>query len=455
MSLAKDQAFLLKEVFTKITYDKTREIFIIRLDAYLPLKISADQYRLLEKMCKDNNIELEKLPPRIYYSKGENLLIEYHKLKNKIKNEKNQEEKEKLEKKLIEIRNEIAEGYMSLVYKIINRTFKNLEEEQDREDIYQVGYMVLLDFIDNYKPDTNLTFDHYIRSYIAYRISDILLKTSKISSVALGRQMKKLTKAKDKNPEKNLNPEELAIISGLSEDKIRFLESPEIIEDISLEEYISEGVIDETNIELEIIDQIIKEHLVKFLDFLSEEEREIIMLYYGFFGGIEYTLEEIGTFKGNLSRQRISNIIKTAINKLREPIFSIYLSEKIEDPEELEYFVNNTKIIKNKNLINNFEIFLLTHLNQGELEEYISNLSDDIKPALSLYLGLNGTKYKIERISKILKLQRTTVKKLIEEGLEGIKNQIEKQAGKEFTKGEYFKYLTNLYLTRPEKRRNH
>ena len=42
---------------------------------------------------------------------------------------------------------------MELIYKIINKCFVGLSEEFDREDIYQMGYIVLIDFIERYNPD--------------------------------------------------------------------------------------------------------------------------------------------------------------------------------------------------------------------------------------------------------------------------------------------------------------
>jgi len=60
----------------------------------------------------------------------------------------------------------------------------------------------------------------------------------------------------------------------------------------------------------------INEEITKLLDILTERERTIIKLRYGFNDGTNYTLEEIGN-KIRVSRSRIGQLKKRALNKLR------------------------------------------------------------------------------------------------------------------------------------------
>ena len=65
MQLTKNRLYLLKEVFTKVKYDKLNDRYYIALEDYGFLNLDPPQLILLKNMCKENNIYLETLPKRL------------------------------------------------------------------------------------------------------------------------------------------------------------------------------------------------------------------------------------------------------------------------------------------------------------------------------------------------------------------------------------------------------
>lgn len=452
MDTITDKEFLLKEVFTKVEYNRLLEKYIIPISAYIPLGLTVNQFRLLEKMCKENDIELEKLPPKIKHSDAEQLLVEYNQIKNKIVNNPQNSENENLRKKQIEIRNKVAEGYMSLMYKMITKKILYLEE-QDKEDIYQIGYTVLLRFIDQYNPSKGLSFDIYIRTYGIHRIIDELIKTNKGFKLQIGRDLRTIKNLKKQLPDENISTEKISNITGFTKEKIDFLETLEkVTQDISLQEILETEPISENDLEEYIIDKTIKENLIKLLELLSEEEREVIKLYYGFYDDIEYSLEKIAEIKGYNNRERVRQIKDRAINKLKLPIYNIYISLEYSENSTLENYLKTKKTLFEKNALKEYEISLLTSLPNDVLEELIKDLPEETKIVLSLYLGLNGNRYNMTQIGKMLNISKKKTNELINSGLHSIKIQMSNQRGKGYRQGEYYKYLTQSYLNRSTKR---
>lgn len=71
------------------------------------------------------------------------------------------------------------------------------------------------------------------------------------------------------------------------------------------------------NVEKTVLDSIIYEDLIDNLDCLTDREKDVIKLRFGLEDGIPLTLEEIGQ-KYNLTRERIRQIEKKALEKLRD-----------------------------------------------------------------------------------------------------------------------------------------
>ena len=78
---------------------------------------------------------------------------------------------------------------------------------------------------------------------------------------------------------------------------------------------------------------MLRGELEKQLKTLAPREREIIKMRYGFYDGIDYTLEEIGTYF-KITRERVRQIEAKALKKLQSPGRSQKLVGFLEDVED-------------------------------------------------------------------------------------------------------------------------
>jgi RNA polymerase primary sigma factor len=124
-------------------------------------------------------------------------------------------------------------------------------------------------------------------------------------------------------------PEEIAEEAGVNVDKVELalgvadtvsLEQPVGEDGAQLGDFIEdEDAVDPVRVteELDIADS-----LRKSIDRLPEREGRILALRYGFYDGVPRTLEEIGE-EFNLTRERIRQLEKLALCRLRHPSFGI------------------------------------------------------------------------------------------------------------------------------------
>ena len=124
-------------------------------------------------------------------------------------------------------------------------------------------------------------------------------------------------------------PEEIAEEAGVSVDKVELalgvadtvsLEQPVGEDGAQLGDFIEdEDAVDPVKVteELDIADS-----LRKSIDRLPQREGRILALRYGFYDGVPRTLEEIGE-EFNLTRERIRQLEKLALCRLRHPSFGI------------------------------------------------------------------------------------------------------------------------------------
>lgn len=456
MTLTKDQKFLLEKVFPKRRYESILEKYVIGLEAYLPLNLTSEQYKLLENMCDENDIYLEKLPDKLRYQDGERLFAEYNLLKEQLVDNPLLAEDVSFMKKMIGIRNEIAEGYMVLVYRTIWKKYIDFENESkmDKEDVYQIGYEALLKLIDSYSPSKTLSFEIYVRLYIMVQLIKDATRNNKGYSSYTVKNLRILNEAKGqvvKSDDKYL--EKLSELTGFSEEKILFLENVEKISNsISLEELEEENIGSDISLEEDLINKTIKKNLVKLLDFLTDEEREVIKLYYGFYNDKEYTLEEIAFITSYNTKERVRQIKEKALFKLKLPIYNIHISEMATDTSLIESYIQTKKGLDIKKAIDEYEIMLLSLLPKEMLDSLLEQLSPDTKRVLSLYLGIEGKRYNISEISSKLDMHYGKVKQIVIKGLERIKLLINDKTVKRDKQIEYYNHLAQRHFNNKNKR---
>lgn len=461
MALTEDEAFLYKEVFTKIKRDPVSKTYIIPVDAYLPLDLNTKQLKLLEKICQDNDIELEKLPKQITYAEGEKLLIEYHQIKEQIENNPRHQDIATLKDKQLKLKERIAMGYMAVVYKLINKKIPNLDEERDREDIYQTGYVVLLEFIDTYNPTYKTTFDKYLRFYLISNLLRRIIMTSRGLNSTESEYIKQINNAKRKlnSQQENTNIiPELSKITGFSVDKVEYLL---LLEDVSrlvsLEELskdiLQEVLADDYDIDSDIEQRLLSRNLIKVLDTLKVEQREVIMLYYGLKDGKRYTHEEIAKLLGYKHHENIRYLKYEALKTLSLPIYKMYLSNEFSEEFDIEEYLHTQKELPEQKRINELEIYLLEQLPETLLKDLMNLMFEPEKSVLLMTFGLqDGIQYTEQEIGKLINKATATVKIIKGNGMNQLRNLIKQEILKDNRDSRYFDYLFQLYLNKPKRK---
>lgn len=182
-----------------------------------------------------------------------------------------------------ESRNKLIEHNLRLVAHIVK---KYESKEYDTDDLISIGTIGLVKGIDSYKPSKNTRITTYVARCIENEILMHYRSNKKhVNNVSLNDS---IGIDKDGN-EINL----IDLLKG---------EDPDLVESLNQKD----------NIEL----------LYKYLNILSEREKEIVIKRYGLYNNKESTQKEIATLLG-ISRSYVSRIEKRAITKiLREFIKS-------------------------------------------------------------------------------------------------------------------------------------
>ncbi|MDP3987471.1 MAG: RNA polymerase sigma factor RpoD/SigA [Nanoarchaeota archaeon] len=145
----------------------------------------------------------------------------------------------------------------------------------------------------------------------------------------IGRAQSKLEKECGRIIDPSLYREEIAEISGLSEEVVQASLCRETIASLDADIYsesqeesptLMNTIQDETspNPEEKTLENITREKLESILSELDEREEEIVRLYFGIGTGIPYTLQQIGDQMG-LTRERVRQLKAEGLEKLREP----------------------------------------------------------------------------------------------------------------------------------------
>ena len=193
MSLDKDISYVYERIFTKAHYDEFKNKYVITKEDYLPLNLTNKQLNILRKMCKYNGIELENYEYRLPSFEDEKLFKEYNELKAKLEIEP---DNKLLEEKRIAIRNKIVISNLELVRAIIDRNFEDIQEIPNKEEIYQLGYNILFDYIEIRDIMYPKKFTVYISSKLMSDIKNNIMVLEKNSSTTIQKELEKLQKAR-------------------------------------------------------------------------------------------------------------------------------------------------------------------------------------------------------------------------------------------------------------------
>lgn len=416
MELSRDKVFFIKKVFSKMRYDKMSNKYQIPVEVYLPLKLTDKQFNLLEQMCIDNDIELVRMPKRLSKEETIELFKRYKELKEKYEKEPIIE----IEKEMYRVRNIIAEGHMEIVLKVLLRYFPDISSREDREDIYQTGYEVLLLFVDQFDLEKS---DHFARFIYKYLIPYLYRRTSMLSNNLTIEDNNRLVNYIKKREEffykYNREPsiEEIGKILHLDKEEIEELKILEKrLDTVSYEEEGELSLEDDTlliddTFEEEMFKSLSYDGIRKMIDTLPKTQRECLVLYFGFEDGICYTFDEIA-LKLKMSHEGARKAVYGALynieNSVRKQVLnSLYLDDNCRI--ETNPGVNDLVYLTH---------YLIKSLPKETLLELLSWLNDKSEETLKLYFGLeDGKEYSRQEISRKLGITVNTVNERIKNGI--------------------------------------
>lgn len=230
--------------------------------------------------------------------------------------------------KTAQLRDELMVKYLGLVHYVVNKLFKTMPGNVDREDLVNIGVIGLSEALDRYNPYFGIKFETYAIPRIRGAIIDELRKQDWIprSLRSKSNKIKKVVEELEQANRGEVNDQEIAGQLGITEQEYRqwqsqlnrtsmvSLDKPNPnFDDHNLYEAIEDTTTSNPLENLE--DEEMKAVLVKVIKKLPEKSRLAITLYY-----YEHlTFKEIGKIL-NVSESRISQIHSETIDRMQRMI---------------------------------------------------------------------------------------------------------------------------------------
>ena len=230
------------------------------------------------------------------------------------------------------MRDALMVKYLGLVHYVVNKLFKSMPSNVDREDLVNIGVLGLSEALDRYNPYFGIKFETYAIPRIRGAIIDELRKQDWIprSLRSKSNKIKKIMEELEQACRGDVNDKTVAGHLGISESEYQHwqsqLNSTSMIsldkpnpnfDDHNLYEAIED--VTSTNPLENIEDDEQRALLVKVIKKLPEKSRLAVQLYYY----EQLTFKEIGKIL-NVSESRISQIHSETIDRLKRLIVREY-----------------------------------------------------------------------------------------------------------------------------------
>ncbi len=226
------------------------------------------------------------------------------------------------------LRDSLMEKYLALVYYVVNRLFKSIPPNVEREDLVNIGVIGLGEALERYNPFFGIKFETYAIPRIRGAIIDELRKQDWIprSLRSKSNKIRKTIEELEQFYRGEAPDAHVADALGISEDEYHHWQSQVnngalISLDKPNENFDEHNLYDvvedpqSINAHMSIEDEEMKKILVKVIKKLPEKARLAITLYY-----FEHlTFKEIGKIL-RVSESRISQIHSETIGKMRRLI---------------------------------------------------------------------------------------------------------------------------------------
>ena len=437
-----------EELTSLSTYDKTTKTYYVSKEDYHILGLYNDIRRNKIKQYADTiGVTFDFPNNNLPEIKGESLFNEYNTIKSIIDTSTNEEEKYILEEKRIKIRNLIVEYNTELIKAIINRkintsSIETINNNYQIEELYQIGYEYLLNYIDtHYLEKKDIEF--YIKSLLIIKIKRELSSEIGISEYTV----KELVKIRKKLLEKNYSTKELAISLDLEESRVEeLLTLNNIITPIEYEEIQESNILDNP-LENSIISKEQQIKLQKIVDTLpTDNQKQLINLFCGLNGEETHTYRGVAS-KFGVTEGTICHRRKNVLLHLSSPVRTKYIKQVMDidlSKEEKHLSLKNMTTV-DKRILKKLEYFLLKQLDKDTLDLLTIELPNKLKETLYISLGYIDK----DMIENILDYNNQRKK---DQALEYIRNKITEiyvinSKNEEITN--YLDYLMYNYLNKP------